>query len=116
MEREKAAVAETAAPVVAPAPGVVASDNVVLSLQRTVGNRAVCRAIASGMLARDDAPAAAPTADAAITALKVTPSQATMPLESGTTITAATTPASAGAKFTLEADTAAPAAGTTIDE
>jgi hypothetical protein len=91
---------------------VRAADNVVLALQRSAGNQAVSRAIASGMLARDDAVA---TADAAITKLSVTPSQSTMPLESGTTIKAATTPASANAKFSLEADTVAPAAGTSID-
>jgi hypothetical protein len=113
---EHAHAAPEAAPAVA-APSVVpvASESVVLSMQKTVGNRAVCRAIASGMLARDDAPGAVAAADAAITALTVSPSQSTMPLESGTTITASTTPSNANAKFSLEADTASPAAGTTID-
>lgn len=116
MQREHA-VPETAPQAAAPAPVPVANEHVVIAMQKTVGNRAVCRAIASGMLARDDsAPAAAPVADAPITAVKVSPSQATMPLESGVTITASTVPANANAKFSLEADTTAPAAGTTIDE
>jgi hypothetical protein len=106
-----------AAPEAAPTPAApavvpVAAERVVLSMQRTIGNRAVCRAIASGMLARDDAP----TADAALTGVSVSPSQATMPLESGTSLAASTTPANANAKFSLEADTASPAAGTKIDE
>ena len=59
MEHSTAA-PQPAPPVAAPAVGVpVATESVVLSMQRTVGNRAVCRAIASGMLARDDAPGAA---------------------------------------------------------
>ena len=115
MEHSPAA-PQPAPPAAAPAVGVpVANESVVLSMQRTVGNRAVCRAIASGMLARDDAPGAVAAADAAITALTVSPSQSTMPLESGTTITASTTPSNANAKFSLEADTASPAAVTTID-
>ena len=104
---------KAAPPVAAPAMVPVANESVVISMQRTVGNRAVCRAIASGMLARDDA---APASDTAFTGVSVSPTQSTMPLESGTTITASTAPANAGAKFTLETGTVAAAAGTTIDE
>jgi hypothetical protein len=111
MEHGRAA-PEAAPPVAAPAVVPVATENVVLSMQKTVGNRAVCRAIASGMLSRDDAPAT----DAALTGVAVSPSQSTMPLESGTTLKASTTPANANAKFSLEADTASPAAGTKVDE
>src|SRR5829696_2289789 len=102
MEHSTAA-PQAAPPVAAPAVAVpVANESVVLSMQKTVGNRAVCRAIASGMLARDDA---APASDTAFTAVSVSPTQSTTPLESGTTITASTTPANAGAKFTLETGT-----------
>lgn len=104
---------EPAPPAAAPAVVPVATQSVVLSMQRTVGNRAVCRAIASGLLARDDA---TPVDDPPLAGVSVTPSQATMPLESGTSLKASATPANANAKFKLEADTASPAAGTTIDE
>jgi hypothetical protein len=104
---------QPAPPVAAPAVVPVATESVVLSMQKTVGNRAVCRAIASGVLARDDAEAAS---DAAFSGVSVSPSQSTMPLESGTTITASTTPANANAKFSLESGTVGPAAGTKIDE
>jgi len=117
MEHSTAA-PQPAPPAAAPAVGVpVANESVVLSMQRTVGNRAVCRAIATGMLARDDAPGAAtPTAGGAITGFSVSPTVATMPLESGVTITAKVTPDGTGAKLSLEAGTAAPAAGTKIDD
>ena len=117
MEHSTAA-PQPAPPAAAPAVGVpVASESVVLSMQKTVGNRAVCRAIASGMLARDDAPGAAtPTAGGAITGFSVSPTDATMPLESGVTITAKVTPDGTGAKLSLEAGTVAPAAGTKIDD
>lgn len=87
------------------------SDPAILSLQRTAGNQAVCRAIASGVLARDEA------ADKPISGLSITPQKATMPLESGTSITAAAKPAGVtGVKYALEAGTVAAAAGTKIDE
>ncbi len=117
MEHSTAA-PQPASPVAAPAVSVpVADESVILSMQKTVGNRAVCRAIASGMLARDDAPGAAtPTAGGAITGLSVSPNDATMPLESGVTITATVTPADAGAKLSVEAGGVAPAAGTKVDD
>ena len=86
-------------------------------MQKTAGNRAVCRAIASGMLARDDAPGAAtPTAGGAITGFSVSPNDATMPLESGVTITAKVDAGRHRRQVSLEAGTVAPAAGTKIDD
>jgi hypothetical protein len=60
----KPAAPAPAPPVVVAAPEAVGGAPLgveqVLSLQRTAGNRAVCRAIASGLVQRDDAqPAAA---------------------------------------------------------
>jgi hypothetical protein len=109
MERQRASEPETS--LLAAAPTLRMSDPAILSLQKTAGNQAVCRAIASGVLARDDA------ADKPISGLSVTPQKATMPLESGTSITAAAKPAGVtGVKYALEAGTVAPAAGTKIDE
>lgn len=86
------------------------SDPAILSLQRTAGNQAVCRAIASGVLARDE------QADTPIGGLSITPNKATLPLESGVSITAAAKPAGVtGVKYSLEAGTVGPAAGTKID-
>ncbi len=112
---------ETATPVKAPAPAppvVVAAPEAVggapmgvdqvLSLQRTAGNRAVCRAIASGLIQRDDAQPAGGGFSVA-----VTPQKATIPLESGVTMTAKATVA--GAQFSLTAGTTTPAGGTKID-
>jgi hypothetical protein len=88
----------------------------VLSLQRSAGNRAVCRAIASGLIQRDDTGAPA-TASVSVSGVTVTPAKSTTPTESGVTITAKAAPANAtGVKFTLDAGTAAVGAGTTIDE
>jgi hypothetical protein len=85
----------------------------VLSLQRTAGNRAVCRAIASGLIQRDDAQ---PTAGGGVTGVTISPQKSTIPLESGVTITAKAQPASAaGVQYSLVAGTASPASGTTID-
>jgi hypothetical protein len=85
----------------------------VLSLQRTAGNRAVCRAIASGRLQRDDAQ---PAAAGDLGGITVSPQKATIPLESGVTITAKAQPASVtGVTYSLSAGTVSPAAGTTID-
>jgi hypothetical protein len=85
----------------------------VLSLQRTAGNRAVCRAIASGLIQRDDAQ---PAAGGSVTGITISPQKATIPLESGVTITAKAQPASAaGVQYSLTAGTVSPAGGTTID-
>lgn len=85
--------------------------DVVLSLQRTAGNRAVGRALARGLIQRDDAPAAA------LTGVTVSPAKASIPLTAGTTVQATAKPASAtGVKYSLVADKVAPAAGTKIDE
>jgi hypothetical protein len=79
----------------------------ILALQRTAGNQAVCRAL----LARED------KADKGITGVTVTPGKSTMPLDAGTSITAAAKPGDAGGvKYSLVADSVAPAAGTKIDE
>jgi hypothetical protein len=91
------------------APALRMSEPAILSLQRTAGNQAVCRAIASGTLAREDA------AEKPISGVTVAPQKATLPLESGVAITAKAKP-SEGAKYTLEAGTVSAAAGTTIDE
>jgi len=90
------------------APTLRMSEPTLLSLQRTAGNQAVCRAIASGMLAREHA------AEKPISGLKVSPQKATLPLESGTAIKASAK--GDGIKWSLSAGTVAPAAGTTIDE
>lgn len=117
MEHEPAAAAPAPAPpVVVAAPVAVGGAPLgveqVLSLQRTAGNRAVCRAIASGLIQRD---AAVPAAGG-LTGIKVAPQKATNPLEAGVTITAQAQPAgAAGVTFSLDADSVAPAAGTTID-
>jgi hypothetical protein len=106
------------APVAAPGPGLVApahagapmADEQILSLQQTAGNRAVGRAIARGLIQRDDKP------PANLSGVAVSPQKASIPL-SGTTITAAASPKSAGTiKYKLQPDKVAPAAGTSIDE
>ena len=108
MERQRASQPETKQTA---APALRMSEPTILSLQKTAGNQAVCRAIAAGMLARDD------LADKPISGVTVAPQKATMPLESGASITAAAKPAGVtGVKWTLEAGTVAPATGTTIDE
>ena len=108
MERQRASQPETKQTA---APALRMSEPTILSLQKTAGNQAVCRAIAAGMLARED------VADKPISGVTVAPQKATMPLESGTSITAAAKPAGVtGVKWTLEAGTAAPATGTKIDE
>lgn len=88
--------------------GAKLDEPAILALQRTAGNQAVCRAIAGGMLARED------KADTPVSGVKVTPQKMTLPLESGTSPTASAK--GSGIKWTLEAGTVAPAAGTTIDE
>jgi hypothetical protein len=69
--------------VVAAAPDVAGGAplgaETVLSLQRTAGNQAVCRGIASGVIAR---------APANVTSVTVTPSRFTVPLESGVSVKA----------------------------
>ena len=112
MERQRANEPESSAAVsAASAPTLRMSDPAILSLQKTAGNQAVCRAIATGMLARDE------QADKPMSGLSIAPQKATLPLESGTTITAAAKPAGvSGVKYSLEAGSVAPAAGTTIDE
>jgi len=83
----------------------------VLSLQRTAGNRAVCRAIASGLLQRDDA-----TPDSGLSGTKVSPQKSTIPLESGVSIVAQAQPAgTSGVTYSLDAGTVTAAAGTSID-
>jgi hypothetical protein len=114
--------APTPAPPVAAPPVVVAAPDAVggaplgvdqvLSLQRSAGNRAVCRAIASGLIQRDDAQ---PAGGGGSFSLSVSPQKATFPLESGVTIAARVDPAGTGAQFSLAAGTASPAAGTSID-
>ena len=86
MEHDRPPPPQPAPPVAAPAVAVPVANRGrrCLSMQRTVGNRAVCRAIASGMLAaRRRAGRRTPTAGGAITGLSVSPNDATMPLESG---------------------------------
>jgi hypothetical protein len=118
VEHEKTPVAPAPAPpVVVAAPEAVGGAPLgvdqVLSLQRTVGNRAVCRAIASGLIQRDDAQ---PAAGGGVTGITISPQKATIPLESGVTITAKAQPASAaGVQYSLDPGTVSPAAGTTID-
>jgi hypothetical protein len=105
-----------APPVVVAAPEAVGGAPLgvdqVLSLQRTAGNRAVCRAIATGLIQRDDAQ---PAGAGGAFSLSVSPQKATFPLESGVSITATVTPAGTGAQFSLAAGTASPASGTSID-
>jgi hypothetical protein len=104
---------------VAPAPpAVVASPEraggaplgaeTVLSLQRTAGNQAVSRAIASGQIQR------APT-KVGVTGVTVTPSRFTIPLEAGVSVTAKAAPANAtGVTWTLK-DGSATVTGSAID-
>jgi hypothetical protein len=100
-----------AATVASPRPGAPLADDAVLSLQRTAGNRAVGRAIDRGLIQRDDKP------PASLTGLSITPQKASVPLSSGTAITAAAQPAGAGTiKYSLKPDKVSPAAGTKIDE
>jgi hypothetical protein len=94
---------EAPVPVAAPpvaAPEVVAgaplATDAVLSLQRTAGNQAVCRGIASGVIARAPAP---------VTSVTVSPSRFTVPVESGTTVKA--TANAADATWALKDGTAA---------
>jgi hypothetical protein len=114
MEHEHAPAAPAPAPpVVAAAPEAVGGAPLgveqVLSLQRTVGNQAVCRAIASGLIQRDDAQPAA----AGLTGVTVTPGKSSIPAETGVTITAR---AQGGTgTYSLQAGTATAASGTTID-
>jgi hypothetical protein len=80
----------------------------VLSMQRTVGNRAVCRAIASGQIAR------APT-QVGVTGVSVSPSRFTIPVESGVSVKAKAAPANAtGVTWALKDGTAA-VTGSSID-
>src|SRR5690242_4368537 len=116
-EAQKAPVPAPAPPVVVAAPDAVGGAPLgveqVLSLQRTAGNRAVCRAIASGLIQRDDAQ---PAAGGGVTGITISPQKATIPLEAGVTITAKAQPASAaGVQYSLDKGTVSPAAGTTID-
>src|SRR6478609_1623230 len=116
MEHEQTPAAPAPAPpVVVAAPDAVGGAPMgveqVLSLQRTAGNRAVCRAIASGLIQRDDAQ---PAGGGAFS-VSVSPQKASFPLESGVTITAKVDPAGTGAQFSLAAGTTSPAAGTSID-
>src|SRR4051794_7917614 len=129
MEREAATAAAPApakAPVVpAAVGGAPIGAGQVLSLQRTAGNQAVCRAIATGSIQRDDAaPAVAgqpsagaePAAAGDVTGITVTPQKARIPLEAGVMITAAARPAGlAGVVYSLSAGSTSPAAGTSID-
>lgn len=95
----------------AAAGGAPLGVDAVLSLQRTAGNRAVGRAIARGLIQRDD------KANPNLTGVTVTPSKASIPLASGVSMKAAAQPASAsGVRYSLVADKVAPAAGTKIDE
>jgi hypothetical protein len=118
MEHEQTPAAPAPAPpVVVAAPEAVGGAPMgveqVLSLQRTAGNRAVCRAIASGLIQRDDAQ---PAAGGGVTGITISPQKSTLPLESGVTITAKAQPASAaGVQYSLDPGTVSPAAGTTID-
>jgi hypothetical protein len=96
---------EHEAPVPAAAPPIAAPEVVagaplatdaVLSLQRTAGNQAVCRGIASGVIAR---------APAAVTSVTVTPSRFTVPVESGVSVKAKAN--ASDATWALNAGTAA---------
>jgi hypothetical protein len=103
----------------APAPPVVAASpeavvgapmgvDTVMSLQRTAGNQAVVRGIASGQIQR------APT-KIGVTGVSVTPSRFTLPLESGVSVTAKAKPANAtGVTWALKDGTAA-VTGSSID-
>ncbi len=80
----------------------------VLSLQRTAGNQAVCRAIENGQIAR------APT-QVGVTGVTVSPSKFTTPLEAGVSVKATAAPANAtGVTWALKDGTAA-VTGSTID-
>src|SRR4051812_14142464 len=76
--------------------GAPLATDAVLSLQRTAGNQAVCRGIASGVIAR---------APAAVTSVSVSPSRFTVPVESGASVKA--TANAADASWALKAGTAA---------
>ena len=107
-------VATPAPPLAAPAvpegaPGAALGAETLLSLQRTAGNQAVCRAIASGAIAR------APAAPVGVTGVKVSPGRFTVPLESGVTVKATASPANAtGVTWALKDGTAA-VSGSSID-
>jgi hypothetical protein len=106
-------------PAAAPAPPVVAASpevvggaplgaETVLSLQRTAGNQAVCRAIATGQIAR------APT-QVGVTGVTVSPAKFTAPLEAGVSVRAVAAPANAtGVTWALKDGTAA-VTGSSID-
>jgi hypothetical protein len=80
----------------------------VLSLQRTAGNQAVVRGIASGRIQR------APT-KVGVTGVTVTPARFTLPLEAGVSVKATAAPANAtGVAWALRDDTAT-VTGSTID-
>ena len=89
-------------------PGARLDEPAILALQRTAGNQAVCRAIAGGMLARDE------QADTPVSGVRVAPQKATLPLEAGAAIKASA--AGSGIKWSLENGTVAAAGGTKIDE
>jgi len=91
-----------------PKPGARLAEPEILALQRTAGNQAVCRAIAGGMLAREE------QGDTPVSGVRVAPQKATLPLEAGAAIKASA--AGSGIKWSLENGTVAPAAGTKIDE
>jgi hypothetical protein len=76
--------------------GAPLATDTVLSLQRTAGNQAVCRGIASGVIAR---------APAAVTSVTVTPSRFTVPVESGVSVKAKAN--ASDATWALNAGTAA---------
>jgi hypothetical protein len=113
MEHEAAKTPVPAPPVVVATPeaagGAPLGVQQMLSLQRTAGNQAVCRAIAAGLIQRDDAQPAA----GGLTGVVVTPGKSSVPAEAGVTITAR---AQGGTgTYSLAAGTATPASGTTID-
>jgi hypothetical protein len=103
-----------AAPAVVATPAAVGATPMgvaaVLSMQRTAGNQAVCRAIASGLIQRD-------TPQVSITQADVTPARFSVPVAAGVSVKAKATPANAtGVKWTVGKSTVDPASDTKIDE
>jgi hypothetical protein len=118
-QHEAAAAPATAPRVVAPPATVATPANAgaapmgvaaVLSLQRTAGNQAVCRAIDRGLIQRD-------TPQVSITQADVTPARFSVPVAAGVSVKAKATPANAtGVKWKVGKSTVDPASDTTVDE
>jgi len=111
-EHEPVAAPAAAPPVATPeaaAPAPAFGAAAILSLQRTAGNQAVSRAIADGRIARD-------AKQVSVTGVSVSPSQFSVPVESGVKVKATAAPANAtGITWALK-DGTATVTGSTIDD